>query len=80
MPLNEALEPEVLSTIVLDIAEALAFWILDRATIKLEARLAGLFSYDFIYQSMKTIFNIDLYREDKEIKPSSVDNHDPMFG
>lgn len=80
MPLNEALEPEVLSTIVLDIAEALALWILEQATIELDARMTGLFAYDFIYQSMKTIFNIDLYREDKEIKPSPVDNHDPMFG
>jgi hypothetical protein len=33
MPLNEAIEPEVLSTIILDIAESLALWILDNATL-----------------------------------------------
>mgnify|MGYP006209975651 FL=1 len=83
MPLNEALEPEVLSTIILDIAESLALWILDNATISLDARMAGLFSYDFIYQSMKTIFNIDLYDEnpDKiEEYSADSDSHDPMFG
>lgn len=83
MPLNEALEPEVLSTIILDIAESLALWILDNATLPLDARMAGLFSYDFIYQSMKTIFNIDLYDETPEkIEEYSgdSDSHDPMFG
>ena len=79
MPLNEALEPEVLSTIILDIAETLALWILENSTIPLDARMTGLFSYDFIYQSLKTIFNIDLY-DDTEVVSSNVDKHDPMFG
>lgn len=81
LPLNEALEPEVLSTIILDIAETLALWILENSTIPLDARMTGLFSYDFIYQSLKTIFNIDLYDDDdKEVISSNVDKHDPMFG
>ena len=79
MPLNEAIEPEVLSTIVLDIAEELALWILEQATQPLDARMAGLFAYDFIYQSLKTLFSVDLYREEEEIPPARED-HDPMFG
>ena len=79
MPLNEAIEPEVLSTIVLDIAEELALWILEQATQPLDARMAGLFAYDFIYQSLKTLFSVDLYRESEEISPARED-HDPMFG
>lgn len=79
MPLNEAIEPEVLSTVVLDIAEELALWILEQATQPLDARMAGLFAYDFIYQSLKTLFSVDLYRESEEISPARED-HDPMFG
>ena len=81
MPLNEAIEPEVLSTIVLDIAEDLALWILDEAKQDLDARMAGLFAYDFIYQSLKTLFSVDLYREDEEVlPPPKSSDHDPMFG
>jgi hypothetical protein len=84
LPLNEALEPEVLSTIILDIAEDLALWILENATLPLDARMAGLFSYDFIYQAMKNMFHIDLYEESlietTQQGSADSDTHDPMFG
>jgi hypothetical protein len=74
----------VLSTIILDIAEDLALWILENATLPLDARMAGLFSYDFIYQAMKNMFHIDLYEESlietTQQGSADSDTHDPMFG
>jgi len=79
IPLGEPLEPEVLSTILLDLAEDLALWILREASTDLEPRLAGLFAYDFIYQSLQSMFSVDLFDEDELEQSPSRDRDDPMF-
>lgn len=79
IPLGEPLEPEVLSTILLDLAEDLALWILRESSVDLEPRLAGLFAYDFIYQSLQSMFSVDLFDEDELETSLSGDRDDPMF-
>ena len=84
IPLNEAIEPEVLSTIMLDIAEELALWILKLAEKDLDPRLVGLFAYDFIFQSLQSLFEVQLYDDETDVShklntDKPYDNDDPMF-
>ena len=83
IPLNEGLEPEVLSTIILDIAEELALLILKLANEDLDPRLVGLFAYDFIFQSLQSLFDVEIFDEGGDVQKISsdkpYDTNDPMF-